>query len=238
MEKKQNMSVKQWYAQGWRTFKGNAKTLMLGSLVVTGLGALFTLVNVLAGGQWVIFLTQFFITPVLGIGWLYLCLLALRGTKPDVAVLFSAFKRYGRVWITYILFILLVVAGVFLAVVPGILWSLKYGMSLFLVMDTEQYARNAFRHSKRITRGNLAKLFGFFIISALLSGLTVPFSMGIGSIGSGDATPLLLIGILPFLAGMLILSPWVGASFASAYDSLLSVETEHADNDQKGKQDL
>ena len=206
MDEKNSLTVKSWYARGWKTYKENPKNLILGSLLVTGLSTLFTLINVLADGQWVIFLAQLFIIPVLGVGWLYLCLLSVRGEKPDVGVLFSAFKRYGRVWVTYILFILLVVAGVFLVVVPGVLWALKYGMCLFSVMDTDQFARNAFRHSKRITRGSLGRIFGFFIISALLSSLSVPFSMGIQKIETGGAMLLLLLGILPFLAALIIVT--------------------------------
>jgi hypothetical protein len=227
MDSQGGVSVKKWYAQGWQTYKKNPRILILGSLVVSGLSALFTLLNVLSGGQWIIVLSQFFITPVLGIGWLYLCLLSVRDENPGFAVVFSAFKRYGRVWVTCILFILLIVAGLFLVIVPGVLWALKYGLSLFTVMDTDRYARNAFRYSKRITKGFLGKLFGFFIISALLSSVSAPFSMGIQKIGTGDAAPLLLIGLLPFLAAMVLISPWIGTSFASAYESLKGAE-QHA----------
>ena len=235
MEKQTNVSVKGWYARGWNTFREHPKNLILGSAVVSGLSVLFTIINVFTGGQWVILLSQLFITPVLGVGWFYLCLLTVRGNKPDFTVLFTAFKRYGRVWVTYILFILLVVAGVFLVVVPGVLWALKYGMCLFSVMDTDQFARNAFRHSKRITRGSLGRIFGFFIISALLSSLSVPFSMGIQKIETGGAMLLLLLGILPFLAAILLISPWIGASMAWVYESLLSAEKATPQDELEGK---
>jgi len=236
MDEQSNVSVKSWYARGWKTYKENPKNLILGSLVVTGLSTLFTFINVLTGGQWFIFITQLFITPILGIGWLYLCLLTVRGDKPDLAVIFSAFKRYGRAWVTYILFFLLVIAGVFLVVVPGVLWALRYGMSLFNVMDKDLYARNAFRHSKRITKGFLGKLFGFFIISALLSSLSVPFSMGIQRIGTGGAALLLSLGIVPFLAAMILISPWIGSSMACAYESLMTAEKETV-KEERGNKD-
>jgi hypothetical protein len=236
MDEQNNVSVKSWYSRGWKTYKKNPRNLILGSLIVTGLSTLFTFINVLTGGQWFIFITQLFITPILGIGWLYLCLLSVRGDKPDLLVVFSAFKRYGRVWVTYILFVLLVVAGVFLVVVPGVLWALRYGMSLFNVMDKDLYARNAFRHSKRITKGFLGKLLGFFIISALLSSLSVPFSMGIQRIGTGVAALLLSLGILPFLAAMVLISPWIGSSMAWAYESLMTAEKETPE-EERGKKD-
>jgi len=235
MENQRSVSVKDWYARGWNTYRENPKNLMLGSLVVSGLSVLFTLVNALTGGQWVILLSQFFITPVLGVGWLYLCLLTERGNKPGFEVLFSAFKRYGRVWVTYILFILLVVAGVFLAVVPGVLWSLRYGMSLFTVMDTSRYARDAFRYSKGITKGSLGKLFVAALLAAVLSGLSVPFSMGIQKIGTGTAAPFLIFGFLPFLAGVLVISPWIGSSIASAYERLAAAGNEAPEDEREGK---
>jgi hypothetical protein len=235
MEERQSISVKDWYARGWLAFKENPKNLILGSLVLSGLSVLFTTVHILTGGFWVIFVSQFFIIPVLGVGWLYLCLMTVRGKETGFAILFSAFKRYGRIWVTYILFILLVVAGVFLIIVPGVLWALRYGMSLFTVMDTSRYARNAFRHSKQITKGSLGKLFVAALIAALLSGLSVPFSMGLQRIGTGEAMLLLIVGVLPFLAGVLVISPWIGSSIASAYESLAAAGNGASEDEREGK---
>jgi hypothetical protein len=235
MEEQNSISIKSWYARGWNAFKENPKNLILGSLVLSGLSVLFTLGNILTGRYWVLFVSQLFIIPVLGVGWLYLCLLTVRGKETGFAVLFSAFRRYGRVWVTYILFILLVVAGVFLIIVPGVLWALRYGMSLFAVMDTSRYARNAFRYSKQITKGSLGKLFVAALIAVLLSGLSVPFSMGLQRIGTGEAMLLLIFGVLPFLAGVLVISPWVGSSIASAYESLAAAGNKAPEDERERK---
>jgi hypothetical protein len=229
MAEEEAVAVKSWYARGWRTFKSDPKPLIIGSVIVTCFSLVVSLVNTLTGGYWVVILSQLFFIPVLSVGWFFFCLKRIRGEAGDPRIVFSAFARYGKVWGTYILFLLIVVAGIFLAVVPGILWALKYGMSLFAVMDESIAGRDALRFSKSITRGHRGKIFVAGLLAALMGGLSVPFSMGLERIGMGTATVLLAAGLVPMLAAMLIVTPWIGVAFASAYESIRLATVESAE---------
>ena len=113
MENAQERTVKSWYARGWRTYRRHTKPLILGSALLVGLSLIFTLLNTLVGGYWVIVITQLFILPLLSIGWLFLCLKAIRDGEVRIALIVSPFSKYGRTWVTYILYLLIVVAGIF-----------------------------------------------------------------------------------------------------------------------------
>jgi uncharacterized membrane protein len=226
MDTERERTVKGWYSRGWRTYRRHTKPLLLSSALLFGLSLLFTLMNTLAKGYWVIMISQIFILPVFSIGWLFLCLKGVRNEEVRVTHIFTAFSMYGRAWVTYILYLLIVVGGVFLLVVPGIFWAVKYGMSLFAVTDRSLVARNAYRYSSTITKGYRWKLFVALVAASALNALSVPFSMGLEKIGEGGAAPLLLFGAVPLLVCMFVVTPWIGPSFASAYESLCAVQEE------------
>jgi uncharacterized membrane protein len=226
MEAEREITVKGWYSRGWQTYRRHTKPLIMGSVLLIGLSLLFTLLNALARGGWVIAISQVFIMPVLTVGWLFLCLKGVRNEVVRATHIFTAFSSYGRIWVTYILYILIVAGGVFLLVVPGILWAVKYGMSLFVTMDRSLFVRDAYRYSSAITRGYRWKLFVALLAASALNALSVPFSMGLQKIGEGGAAPLLIFGAVPLLACMFVVTPWIGPSFASAYESLCTAKEE------------
>jgi hypothetical protein len=45
----------------------------------------------------------------------------------------------------------------------------------------------------------------------------------------GTATVLLAAGLVPMLAAMLIVTPWIGVAFASAYESIRLATVESAE---------
>ena len=66
------------------------------------------------------------------------------------------------------------------------------------------------------------KPFGLWVVSFLLSHLQYPFFFGLYSLLQGKGLNLLLlaVGIIPYLIGVLVITPWIGSAFAAAYDSL------------------
>jgi hypothetical protein len=215
-----DISVKSWYSRGWNTYKNNPNPLILGTIILTGFSFLVTFFYIFTEDIWVILLFNFLIMPVLTVGWLLLCLKIVRGEYADFTVIFYAFSKYLRVWVTFILFTLIVVGGMFLLIFPGILWALKYGMSLYVVIDRPLFGRSAYRYSKEITKGYRGKLFITLLLASVLSALGYPFSIGLQKIGSDIGTLLLIIGVVPLLANMILITPWLGVTFASAYESL------------------
>ena len=135
---------------------------------------------------------------------------------------------------TFFIWILITIGGTFLLVIPGVIWGVKYGLCGFAVMDKALSAREAIRFSGKITQGYKGKLFSCWLISVVSGQLALPLVLGLQLLFSGQelAPPfaelvdeksshtLVVWGLLLYLANVLVLSPWIGATFASAYNSL------------------
>jgi len=131
-------------------------------------------------------------------------------------VLFPVLVHRGQPWTTFILLWLIILGGCILFIIPGIIWSLKYGLSLFAVMDKQMSPRESIRFSGKITKGHKGKLFGVWTIAILLSFLTWPFSSGL----QRQNAMLIGAGLIPYLVNILVVTPWLGATTAAAYKSL------------------
>lgn len=215
-----------WLSRGWRAFKRNPKPLIGGALILRAYSLVLTRVDFLLPSTLVRlpfeFVVTFVILPVLWVGWYFLCLRVVRGDKARISDIFAAFSRFGRAWLTYFLLLLITLGGLFLLVIPGIIWALKYGRSQYAVMDRNLSARESIRFSGKITKGHIGKLFGVGVITLLFFLLTMPFNYGLRYIYSGKdlGTILVAIGIVPSLLHVLVIMPWMGATGAAAYDSL------------------
>ena len=86
----------------------------------------------LVPGLW---LPYFVIGPPLVVGVFFLYLKAVRDEKPNFSVVFAGFSNFGKAWLTVFLYYLIVIGGTFLLVIPGIIWGMRYCLSLFAVLD-------------------------------------------------------------------------------------------------------
>jgi uncharacterized membrane protein len=218
------LTVGGWFSRGWATFKRSPKPIIGGTVIIAIYGLIINVINITIKdfGIWITLPINLVIGLVLTVGWLFLCLRIVRGENVNSFNVFDGFSHFGRVWVTYILFTLIIVGGLILLVIPGIIWALKYSQSLYAVMDKKLSAREAIRFSGKITKGYKGKLFIAVLIAILLSLLAWPFSFGLQRLGSNYGLILLAVGIVPYLLTILIISPWISATFAAAYDSLAS----------------
>ena len=214
------LTLRGWLSRGWRTFKRNPKPIIGGAVIFTAYGFVLRLVGSVLGNPLVLLPLQFVISPVLMVGWCFLSLRLVRGDDAKSSDIFAAFSRFGRAWLTCFLLFLIVLGGFFLLIIPGIIWSLKYGLSVYAVMDRNLSARQSIRFSGKITKGHKGKLFGAGVIGFLLGLLTMPFSFGLQRLGENLGIILVAVGIVPYLVHLLVIIPWMGATGAAAYDSL------------------
>jgi len=172
---------------------------------------------------------QIFVGTVVHIGWLFLCLRALRGERADSLQVFSAFRRYGSAWLTSILYSLIFLAGLLLCVVPGIIWAIKYSMCYFVVMDKNFSSTESLAVSGRITEGHKGKIFLLYLGMTFLGLLGIPFFYGLQSLRAKPNILLLILGFIPYLASLLILTPLFGTTLAACYESLLKAKEAEED---------
>jgi len=217
-----SLTLGSWLSKGWSTYKRSMNQLIGASIILSAFSLVVGLPALVPGGILITVVGQLVIAPALIVGWCFLCLRLVRGVDTKTSVVFAGFSNFGAAWVTFFLFFLIVLGGFLLLVIPGIIWVLKYGLCLFAVMDKKLTASKAIQLSGRITKGHKGKLFGIYLISSLLSILMLPFSFGLQStfLGQDIGSTLIVAGFVPYLVGVFVITPWIGASFAAAYDSL------------------
>lgn len=83
------------------------------------------------------------IIPVLRWGYEIICLRNQRGEQTRAGNLFDGFKQYGRIWTTQILVLLYTSLWSLLFLIPGIIKSLSYALTPYILLDEPELSRNA-----------------------------------------------------------------------------------------------
>ncbi len=232
-----------WFLCGWNTYRRNPGRLIFGSLLLTASSVLFAL---LPGGS----LVSAIVSPPLIVGYLFTCARLVRGQTAQPVHLFAGFTHFGRVWLTFFLWGLILGLGIFLAGIPYIffdtnilvgivagivllgfpylIWALKYNFAVLATLDRSLSPREAFRFSAKIAEGCRADLFPATLIGFLLP--LVCYLPGIREVGSSLfalALPapngrVLQLGPLPYIVNAFLILPLVSASWSAAYVGLVS----------------
>ena len=71
----------------------------------------------------------------LGWGLSILCLGITRGEDPTIGGLFQGYRQFGRIFIAYLWYTVLIVLWTLLLIVPGIIKALSYSMMPFILKD-------------------------------------------------------------------------------------------------------
>ena len=189
---------------GWETLKAQLVFLMGLMLLILGLNALPEL------GRW----QTLEAAPVLALVWTvcgYLVQMATQmglvrislrlvdGQQPRYGELFGDLTTFGRYVAGNLLFLLIILGGLLLLVIPGIIWSIQYQFAPFLIVDRNFGLREAFKKSAEITSGVKREVFLFFLLV-----------LGIN-----------LLGLMAFAVGLLVTLPATMIAYTFVYRKLL-----------------
>ncbi len=108
------------------------------------------------------------ISIIIGIGFIKIALSFCDGRKPRFSTLFDYEGCFWRYVGAQILLMLIVWGGLLLFIVPGIIWSIKYGLCQYFVIDKGLGPVQAIKASGRTTMGVKWKLFVFSLLCALI----------------------------------------------------------------------
>ena len=108
------------------------------------------------------------ISVVLGIGIIRISLSFCDGVKPRFGTLLDGWDCFWRYAGTMILYSLIILGGSLLLVIPGIIWSVKFSLSYYFVIDKGLNPIEALKASARATMGVKWELFGFGILCVLI----------------------------------------------------------------------
>ena len=108
------------------------------------------------------------ISTIIGIGVIRIALSFCDARKPPFGTLFNFHGYFWRYLGAHILYALIVIAGFLLLIIPGIIWSVKYGLCYYFVVDKGLGPVQAIKASGRTTMGVKWQLFGFGILCGLI----------------------------------------------------------------------
>ena len=140
-----------------------------------------------------------FISGPIGYSVQWVFLKAVRREKIEIKDMFAVFERnYWNAVIAGLVTTIIIVIGLFMLIVPGIIFACRLAFVPFLVIDQKMEALEALKASWAMTKGH---------------GWTV-FFMGL------LAFCIVIAGLLVLLFGVLISAMWISAAFAILYHSV------------------
>ena len=124
----------------------------------------------------------------------------VRIEETDFWQIFEPFNQYFRFfWANIRIFIFILLWGLLL-IVPGIIASYRYSMTILIMLDHPEYSvKEAMAESSAIMYGHKMQFFGYTLLLSLIVCTGVLLTLGIGAFW---------------------LLPWVGTFIAAFYDSI------------------
>jgi len=137
---------------------------------------------------------------IMQIGVMKICLKFIDQEKPDYMELFTHYRYFLFFLVGSILYGLIVLGGFLLLIVPGIIWGIKYGFCMYLIIDREMNPIDALKKSAVMTEDVKFELFIFYIILGLFN----------------------LLGAMCLLVGLFVTIPTSMVAMAYVYRQLLA----------------
>lgn len=159
--------------------------------------AAVSLIEVFAKGAATKLLVGIFQTG-LSLGYLKVALDVADGKKPEFKELFSCFALLPKYLAAAIVYVLTILAGLVLLIIPGIIWMIDFGFHPFAIVSERLGPIAALRKSSSLTEGVILKLLVFLL--ALI---------GIN-----------LLGLIPAFLGLIVTVPLSAIAAAHVYRQL------------------
>ncbi len=143
--------------------------------------------------------------------WFFLSLIRFEGPKiSDVFAIFKDGNAYFKLILVYIISQIFIMLWSFLFLIPGIIKSLSYSQSYYLLKDHPEYtALEAITESKKRMKGYKGKY----------------FLLNLSFIGWG------ILSMLTFGIGFIWLTPYIYASQATFYNEFIYIQDENIDKE-------
>ena len=129
------------------------------------------------------------ILPVLTLGFFHYCLLRVKGEKAGIPALFYPFTFFFPAWGLVVLVRLMVFMGSLFFIVPGIILSLIFLFSYFILLENKGGVIHALKESIKLSEGLRWKILATWVLGSLINILGV-LALGIGLIFTIPIAPL------------------------------------------------
>lgn len=105
---------------------------------------------------------------IVDIGLIQITLKFVDGQKAQVSDLFSGYPLFWNYLAGSTLYGLIVIGGFILLIIPGIIWSIKFGYYSYLIIDKKMGPIEALKQSSKITQGVKWNLLIFHMLLGLI----------------------------------------------------------------------
>jgi uncharacterized membrane protein len=136
----------------------------------------------------------------------FVFLKAVRNEPFEVKDMFLSFENYLNVVLANLLVSVIITLGLFILIVPGIIFACKLAFVKYLVLDRKMDPVEAVKTSWEMTRGHAVEIF--------LLGLL--------------AIPLIIAGMICLFVGVIPAVIWISSAFASMYYAVSKAQMETA----------
>jgi len=118
----------------------------------------------------------------LGVGNMIFCLKLARGQPATLADLFTGGPYLWTFILASLLFNVIVFAGMFLCVIPGVIFALMFSQHVFLIVDRKVGVLESLSMSNELTNGNKLTLFAIWLVAGIAGNLLTLLTCGLGAL--------------------------------------------------------
>jgi uncharacterized membrane protein len=159
-------------AFGWKTMTANILFFIPVTFILLFLNHVTNIAQHVVPDRGPLFIPMIYIIStiisfVVNIGMIKIVLAFIDNKKPSFTTLFAAKGCFWRYVAACILYMLITAAGTILLIVPGIIWSVKFSLVHYFVVDKNMGPIDALKASAKATQGAKWHLFGFGFVCML-----------------------------------------------------------------------
>ncbi len=196
---------------GWQTMKQNF-WFFAGLLIITGL--IFIVPDVIAdlleeesqGLAFAVSIAGSILSIVIIPGLVKISLNFCDNVKSEIIELFSQYRLFFKFLFASILYVLIVIAGSILLILPGIYLAIRLQFYKYFIVDKQSRITESLKRSWQVTQGSFWNLFLLGLLLGLIN----------------------LAGFLVFLVGLFVTVPTTIVAVAFVYRKLLGMKAEAA----------
>jgi len=177
-------SLKELFSHAWDSFT-KKWMLLWGAVIIIALFSIafellekslkddaFFILFLIWGGSIIIF-------SILGAGFYRLALNAISG-RGEIKDLWSEHRKAFSYFLVSLLQGIIILAGFVLLIIPGIIFALMFGQSLYALIDKNKGVLESLSYSAKITKGYRWKILGIGIVLFFLILVSIiPFGLGL-----------------------------------------------------------
>lgn len=178
-------SKKEAFSYGWGKMKENFWFFVIALIVVFVAAGIFSSLQVyfsktLVGLGILFTLIRIFVQIAISVGLVTITLKVFNNQKPVLNDFVANINLTWNYFLGGLVYMLIVLGGLILLIVPGIMWAMSYQMFGYFIIDKKMKPMEALRESRKITKGSRWNLFFFCILAGLINILgAIVFGIGL-----------------------------------------------------------